>query len=383
MPLYSPTGYDPADGPLNNMPNPINPPQQNAPLFPVNDDDGNPMPNIPTGDSNTGGMPDWLRQLLSGGGNTALGLSSLLPSLISGAHGLYNADKYGDVAKDAANRASPVDLATRQRYQGRLDQLYTDPTAFLEGNPEFMANKKLGTGALNARNASRGNIGDGRATQDELTFISDLGSRYINQERDDLMNMGGFQFDPANGANMLMKGNDQEIQARTAALAALAYPFGASQGPGRGPGSTTPGSTPGRPNSPAGTTAGIPNGLLQAFAKIPGGLQGLFGNDPSVVQSLASMGIVEQPDGTFNFPDVSTDPGFNPGYPTDIYGPPDPGSISVNPWAGNGTDPYAGTSGFPVEDNTSEWTSWSPEQWETYYGGWESNDFDFANWWGN
>lgn len=53
--------------------------------------------------------------------------------------------------------------------------------------------------------------------------------------------MGGFQFSPAAGAEMLMKGLDQELVARQQALDAIMYPLGARNGPGGGtPGSGSP-----------------------------------------------------------------------------------------------------------------------------------------------
>jgi hypothetical protein len=308
-------------------------------------------------------LSQFLQGLFGGGGGMPLGLSSLLPAILSGAHGLYNSGKYMENAERASKMASPVDQATRQRYQDRLNMLYTDPTAFLEGNPEFMANRKMGTAALNARNASRGNIGDGRATQDELTFLSDLGSRYINQERDDLMNMGGFQFNPAAGAEMLMRGGDQEIAARTAALGALAYPFGAGQGPGRGPGV-------GGSGAPGG--AGQQVGQFLTDAIVRGGQSGW-----QAASQLLQQGVrfIQLPDGStadleaYMRMGAPTDNGAGfPQYPTG--------------YPGTTTPPITGPGGFPLYDDEGYLM---PEidpgfNWESWLATLEDPNFDFSSW---
>lgn len=379
MPAYNPNGYDPADYQVTTFEQPVNP------VTGANLPTAQPaQPNAPAGG---GGSPfDFLTNLLGGGGNTPLGLSSFLPAILSGAHGLYNSGQYMDNAREAARMASPVSQETREGYQRRLEQLYTDPTAFLEGNPEFNATRKLGMGAINAKNAARGNIMDGTASADELTFLSDLGSRFLSQERKDLMHMGGFQFDPANAASMLMKGGQQEIDARSNALAALLYPFGAGQGPGRGPtGSQHPAQNGGVPRPGAshpGASGGTSNmlqrisqlplssltpQLFQALGMIQGGVNGLFNPDPDTLSSLAQMGITPDGAGGFSVNDIGT------------------GGAVDNPF-GTLEDPYGlggggGGGGFGPMDpfgpgSSFDWSGLSNDQWESLFG----NGGDFTNW---
>ena len=174
-----------------------------------------------------GGMGDIFSQLFGSGG-----LTSMLTGGLTGAQMHNQADKYRRLGEQAANMASPVDQETRAYYQDRLRQMTEDPATYLESNPEFMANKKLGLDALFAKNNARGLGGSGAATTDQLRFLSDLGSRFLSQERKDLMHAGGFQFDPANASRALMEGGKLGLDADKAALAAALYPLGGGRGAG-------------------------------------------------------------------------------------------------------------------------------------------------------
>lgn len=191
-------------------------------------------------------------------------------------------DDYMALAREAANRADPFQQAARRPFQDRLNQYYADPMKYLEMNPEFMASKRLGEGALARQNAARGVLegNAGKATSDQEKFLSDLSARYVNQDLERLYKLGGFQFDPASQAQILAQtggrgidmqgqlaaqgaganlnaqmaglnygkegffkgmdlenqGYDREMQAKMAAAAAAAYPFGAGGRNGAGPG---------------------------------------------------------------------------------------------------------------------------------------------------
>jgi hypothetical protein len=411
MPAYNPNGYDPADyqppiGP--NTPGYFGPGDGVSSPLPNQAGGAGGLPGTNGGGGGGGGSPfDFLQNLLSGGGNMPLGLSSLLPAILTGAHGLYNSKQYMENAREAADRASPVSTETRQGYQKRLEQLYTDPTAFLESNPEFMATQRLGLQRLGPQNAARGLHGTGKATTDELTFLSDLGSRFVNQERDDLMHMSGFQFDPANAGNMLMRGGEQEIQARTNALAAMLYPFGAGQGPGRGGDPNNRNNGGGGPNGlhPNGRHPGSPNGapgtsnmlnrisqlppssltpaLFQALGMIQRGIPGLFNPDPDVVNSLGQLGITVNPDGSFTGAnDFGTggsvdNPFGTPGDPYGLgtdpdgygnFGPIDPFGPQGDPLGtGSMFDPTTG-AGVGFGSEPFNWEGLSDSQWNDLFG---------------
>lgn len=159
-----------------------------------------------------------------GGGNLAS--ASAIPALATAWQHYNQAGQYEDVGNKAAEMASPVSLDTRRMYQSRLNDLYTDPSKFLLGNPEYKANMKIGLDKILAENAARGHSLDGKASNDQLAYMTDLSSRYINQERDDLMNMGGFQFNPAHGADAMLRGSENKLKAQQDALAALLAPLG-------------------------------------------------------------------------------------------------------------------------------------------------------------
>lgn len=225
--------------PVNNTPNPSLPqdqeqPNTSVPTLPyiIGGPNATPPPTEPTSGMTQGQGGQGFGDFLSGlfGNGVGFNLGTGIPAIMHAIAQWKNADKYAETAREAAGMASPVDQATRLQYQQRLNELYTDPAKFLQGNPEFMANKKLGEQELFARMNSKGLGGSGGVYADQMRFLTDLSSRYVNQERDFLSKAGGFQFDPANAANMLMKGNEQEIAAKNSALAALAYMFGGNQG---------------------------------------------------------------------------------------------------------------------------------------------------------
>lgn len=188
-------------------------------------------------------MADWssILQGILGGARDIAGVAGPWYAANRSADNMeHQAGAYRQLGIDAANRASPISNERRGQWDQRLSQLYENPQAFLEGNPEYKANLSLGTGELAAQNAARGHNLGGKATTDQLKFLTELSSKYIGKERDDLMSMAGYQFDPANSARYLMEGGQLAQQAEIAALAARLAPLGML---GRGnPGGGPPGS---------------------------------------------------------------------------------------------------------------------------------------------
>ena len=348
---YDPNGYwiDDNTGPEPAGPNPGFDPGYTG--TPIPDQPNDPIYPTSTGGGGGGGgfqMPAWLHQLMGGSG----GMSNFLPALASALSQWRDAKQYRQVGREASAMASPVDTETRKRYQQRMEEFYTDPTGFLERNPQFMATKKLGLNALNARNASRGHFGgDGKATTDELEYISTLGSRFLDQEQKNLMNMGGFQFDPANGAKMLMEGTKQEIDARNGALRAMGY--GVGGGPGGGGG---------------GPIAGIANAIGQA-------LKGAGKGPAEIAQALKTI----FPNGGYT---LGSDPWGSGGNEPEPYEPTGTSTSNVTgywdadgqywPSGGTNDDPF-GVGGW---DTGFNWDNFDPGTFD--WGGLYDSGFDWS-----
>jgi hypothetical protein len=275
--------------------------------------------------------------------------------------------KYLDYGREAAEMASPVSNETRRKYQDRLNQLYTDPTAFLKGNPEFMASMALGQEAMNPANAAKGHHGpsSGKASTDNMRFMSDLSSRYINQERDDLMNAGGFQFNPADGARLFADGARNSLDSEMAAMGSMFFPFLAqarenangnrptTPGGGGGPGGGTPGGL-GQIASILQSFGRLPNGMLDPSGfgpgGIPGGLEGLFQASPQELDYLENW---------------LQEGGGDPGNALGIGGG-TPGLDEIIGGATGGTDGWIGVPSWGDVGDTNWWDGFD---WDSIMGG--------------
>jgi hypothetical protein len=194
------------------------------------------------------------------------------------------------------------------------------------------------------------------------------------------MNMGGFQFDPANSAKYLMEGGKLSLDAKNSALAALLYPFGAGAGtnPGGSP-TGTPRSSGGSPSSPGGGGGGGGGGFnftpqqiaqlvqntglsQQELWNIFGKISSPFGVDPETQASVINSGLAEI---------MGWDPTDASGWGLGGTSP-----IGSNPLSGLAENPYSWG-----ETNLPPWTGWGtggginnpfPEDW------WQ--DIDFSTW---
>lgn len=280
-----------------------------------------------------------IQDFLGGLGGAIDSLSPLMRMGGSYYAGQRSADRMEDAARsyrqlgmDAAGMASPVSNARRGEWDRRLSQLYENPQAFLEGNPEYKAALSLGTDELAARNAASGHNLGGKATTDQLRFLTKLGSQYIGKERDDLMNMAGYQFNPADAARFMMQGGQLEQEALTAAMAARLAPLGTltggqtsggSQGGlsqilsqvgrmlggGGGGGGGGVGGGPGAGISPQSILSlisqlpmgSLPPGMFDQLGRIGGGTEDLFGGaSPAMLEQIFGPGyesfLTQNPD---------------------------------------------------------------------------------------
>lgn len=187
------------------------------------------------------------------------------------------AGKYRQLGEQAAGMASPISNERRGQWDQRLSQLYEDPQAFLEGNPEYKAALKTGSAGIDRMNAiSRAGM-SGKGATDIMSFASDLGAKHIGKERDDLMKMAGYQFDPANASRYLMEGGKLSQEAEIAALAARLAPLGML---GRGSGGG------GADGGPGGATSGL-SSLLQRI------LGGNGGGNPSGISPTNATSLLQ------------------------------------------------------------------------------------------
>lgn len=197
----------------------------------------------------------------NGGGSVgqALALGYLPAAVAGGYQNWQNADNISDTAERASQMASPVSLEERQRAQSRLGELYTNPTAFLQKNPEFMASQSLGLDTIQNQLGRLGMANSGNAISDAMKFQTKLSSQYIDQDARRLMEMGGYQFNPAAGAEMLLRGAESEAKYKNEAIDSILSTLGLL-GAGNRAGGTQGGSggTPGggSPGTGSGTPAG-------------------------------------------------------------------------------------------------------------------------------
>jgi hypothetical protein len=243
------------------------------------------------------------------------------------------AGNYRQLGQAASQMASPVSSADRDPYKQRLNQLYEDPNAFLEGNPEYKAAMKMGLDMTNRENAMRRKNQSGEGSMDRFRNQANISSQFIDKERNFLANQAGFQFNPASGAQMMMEGGKLEQQALQAALAAKLYPLGLMAG-GQG-----------APNG-GGQGGGLINQLMNMFKNPSGGgaapnaasLQNLlrmFGSSPTSVSGL--------------FPGGINAPGLN-----EYYGDTS-GDNWTNWFSGYGSD-FSGVNNLPIGDNDTDWS---------------------------
>lgn len=157
-------------------------------------------------------------------GNTGLGASALIPAWAQALQQWNNAGKYEQLGQDAANRADPFGQY-RQYYGDKLRSLYDDPSQ-IANTPGYKFALNQALDATQGRLSSAGYGGTGTMADALSTQASGLAQQTFNQERNALMQMAGSQFDPANAANMMMRGGELAVNSRNAALAAMFYPFG-------------------------------------------------------------------------------------------------------------------------------------------------------------
>ncbi len=179
---------------------------------------------------------DFIQKYIGGSGGNAGNMSAFLPAFAQAYTQYNNAGKYQDLGNKAAEVANP--FGDRSYYVNRLRQSYDDPSAILN-DPGHKIQVQRGLDTVTAQNAAKGYLGSGNMLVDLSKYASDSDATYLDAERKQLGNFAGAQFDPSNAAQMIMKGGQQEIDAKNKALDAMFTGLNMNPNPAdRAPGST-------------------------------------------------------------------------------------------------------------------------------------------------
>lgn len=194
---------------------------------PWEDWSGNPSGASPwegMGDFSLGDIGKWLLNLMPGSDGSNPAAALMLPSWLSAYKQWQDADKYKDVAAEAAKYGDPFGQSNRNMYQEMLAKSYTNPEEVLN-DPGHQAMLKSGLDTVSRQDAAKGYLGSGNMMADLSAYTTNLNNQYLSQYRKDLQPLTGAQFNPAMAGQFLMQGNEQAIGSQNAALQALMYPF--------------------------------------------------------------------------------------------------------------------------------------------------------------
>lgn len=278
---------------------------------------------------------------------------AMLPAALAQAYKQWtDADKYSETAKEAMKYGDPFGQANREKYQRMFAETYDNPEKFLN-DPGHQAKLKSGLDTVSRQDAMKGYMGSGNMAADLSAYTTNLNNQFLDQERGRLTPLMGAQFDPSKAGEFLMRGNEQSIAAKNAALGSIFSIFG------RGVGQSNANKTPatiiqnnvGGGNASGGNAAGG-----RGTGGNSGGSGGSGGKFPTMPNPNFSM-----PPGSFrqmplpgmppNFERTPLGPDFNPG----DEGP--TGQVHV------GT-PYEagqyGSGGYGDYDEYGNWTGETP-----------------------
>lgn len=297
----------------------------------------------------------------------------MLPGGLAALQNWNQADKYRKLGEDAANRSDPFG-SQRAQYAQRLSDTYSNPQAVLD-DPQHRAVVDKQSNRINSRNRASGYMGSGKANMDLADYQAQADAQYLNHERDQLGNLAGAQFNPANAGNMMMQGGMLGLTSDKAALDAAMTPYLAYlqsqyagnrvQGGGQMPG----GGNPVRGGSTRGGSGGARGAAGQVIRNAPG-LAGQF------VGGRNWSGNLLNPDN----PDFAYGP--DSGWGQDVMNPENPymteDMYGVD--SGWGLD----TTEYDPSDYFDTGSSYIPEGggdiWDVG-GGWD--DFDWSSIWGD
>lgn len=298
-----------------------------------------------------GGFQDILQRIL-GLGQTG-GTSALtLPMLLSALSQWKDADRYMDYGREAAGMASPITNDDRRRSLEMYRQWETDPNKFLESNPVYQGALRQGLNAAERSQAAQGNLGSGEMLMALQQVGQDTAGRFIQEELRRLREDAGFQFNPAQAAELFMRGVQGSIDARNGALGSLGFglqnlaqggqrvgnqpqgPGGSGSGGGAGGGGAGGSGVNFNPGQIANIAQRLGMSPQQLFPIL--GQFSQWGIQPQTALSLLQQGLpqslgwdINDPD-SWNFEDLENSPIFGPPLIDDGGG--GGGFGPVNPW---------------------------------------------------
>lgn len=165
-----------------------------------------------------------------------------------------DASKYADAGKAASQQADPFGQY-RAGYAQKLQQSYDDPAAYLASDPTYNFLSKQGLSALSQTAAASGNLAYntqgapvGAYGKDMVDYSQGLASKTLNDERTQMAQLAGSQFNPATAASLAMQGTQQQIQSQNNAMANVGAALNAYRGNSAAP-TTQPDLSP-MPNLP-------------------------------------------------------------------------------------------------------------------------------------
>lgn len=267
--------------------------------------------------------------LMPGSDGKSIAAGLMIPSWLAAYKSWEDAGKYSDTAKEAMKYGDPFGQENRSYYQEMLKKSYEHPEEFLN-DPGHQAKLKSGLDTVSRQNASQGYLGSGNMAADLAAYTTNLNNQFLSEERKSMMPLTGYQFDPSKAGEFLMKGNEQEIDAKTAALQALMMPFAMNMTENHLSNQSQGGN--GQPGGSNGSGDGGPYGVKtpQNTSSAAGLIDAVNSGNKAVIDAAISKGIqwVKLPDGTMANLYAMAQSGYRTGepdgmeYPTGSHGMP-------------------------------------------------------------
>lgn len=325
---------------------------------PYNLSTGDPTSLYGTNTSSTGGSvanngdTSWIGQLVGGalgapGSQDALVNAATISGLAAAGKQLSDSYKYPQLGEYAAQVSNPFG-PSRQTYINKLNQSWTDPTAF-PNDPAHRGIQERQMAAIGAKNSASGYAGSGLNQTQLADYLATSDNQYLQQERQALAQLAGSQFNPASAGAYIMQGGQLGLQSSDNAVGSLLAPLTAYAGGNRNQttiNNNAGGSSGVSPNGGAnGTGTNFTGKSLPAGAVVTGATDA-WGNKIVMGPNGQQLGIIGQ-DGSFynSNPGVDFGGSSNQGNITGVLDPNtglpwgvDPSSMYIDPSWTNGYD---------------------------------------------
>ena len=162
---------------------------------------------------------DYVPGFLGGTGNGTPEQVGMLPAAVIAAKQWHDAQQYRDSAQQAAQVANPFG-DQRAQYAGLLSKAYADPASVMN-SPQFQAINKNQMNMIANYNGAHGFQASGKNDTELGRYLAQANAQQFDTYTKNLGNLAGAQFDPANAANIMVKGDTNAIGSQNAALSTL------------------------------------------------------------------------------------------------------------------------------------------------------------------